>query len=63
MVLASSSSLPGEPAGGLSDSTRVGHGHGRRGLLVGNWTVKWFQSDKGYGFIITAFEVGSALQQ
>jgi hypothetical protein len=27
---------------------------------VGNWTVKWFQSDKGHGFIITAFDVGSA---
>jgi hypothetical protein len=36
-VTPSSSSLPGEPAGCRSDSTQVRHGHGRRGLLVGNW--------------------------
>jgi hypothetical protein len=51
VVLASSSSLAGEPAGGRSDSAQVRHGHGRRGLLVATGTVKWFNPDKGYGFI------------
>jgi len=28
-----------------------GSGHGRRGLLVTTGTVKWFNPDKGFGFI------------
>jgi len=28
-----------------------GSGHGRRGLLVATGTVKWFNPDKGFGFI------------
>jgi cold shock protein len=29
----------------------VRNGHERRGLLVTTGTVKWFNPDKGYGFI------------
>jgi CspA family cold shock protein len=33
------------------DSSQVRYGHGRRDLLVATGTVKWFNPDKGYGFI------------
>jgi cold shock protein len=36
-------------AGGSPGTT--GEGHGRRELLVATGTVKWFNPDKGYGFI------------
>jgi CspA family cold shock protein len=51
VVLASSSSLTGKAAGGRPDSSQVRSGHGRRDLLVATGTVKWFNPDKGYGFI------------
>jgi CspA family cold shock protein len=51
VLLASSSSLTGEPSRGLPDSSQVRSGHERRGLLVTTGTVKWFNPDKGYGFI------------
>jgi cold shock protein len=50
VVLASSSSL----AGKRRQATRTsesGSGHERRELLVTTGTVKWFNPDKGYGFI------------
>src|SRR5215207_7603800 len=49
-LLASSSSLAGEPAGRPPDEMS-GYGHERRGLLVTTGTVKWFNPDKGFGFI------------
>jgi CspA family cold shock protein len=51
LFLASSSSLAGEPAGADGSATRVRDGRGRRELLVTSGTVKWFNPDKGYGFI------------
>jgi cold shock protein len=34
-----------------TDSNQVRDGHGRRGLQVATGTVKWFSSEKGFGFI------------
>jgi CspA family cold shock protein len=42
---------PGFRAGGQTDSRQVRDGQERRGLLVATGTVKWFSSEKGYGFI------------
>jgi cold shock protein len=42
---------PGSRAGGQTDSGQVREGPERRGLLVATGTVKWFSSEKGYGFI------------
>jgi CspA family cold shock protein len=51
--LATSSSLayPGENAGGPTNSLQVRPGQGRRELFVTTGTVKWFSSEKGFGFI------------
>jgi cold shock protein len=43
-----SGSLAGEPAGGSREDRGC---HGRRERLVATGTVKWFNPDKGYGFI------------
>jgi cold shock protein len=37
--------------GGQTDRGQVRDGQERRGLLVATGTVKWFSSEKGYGFI------------
>jgi CspA family cold shock protein len=42
---------PGSRAGGQTDRSQVREGQERRGLLVATGTVKWFSSEKGYGFI------------
>jgi CspA family cold shock protein len=51
--LATSSSLayPGENAGGPTSSLQARTGQGRRELFVTTGTVKWFSSEKGFGFI------------
>jgi cold shock protein len=49
--MASSSSLAGPPAGRPTDSSQVRDGHERRELQVTTGTVKWFSSEKGFGFI------------
>jgi CspA family cold shock protein len=48
---ASSSSLAGSRAGGRRESFQPGLGQRRRGLLVATGVVKWFSSEKGYGFL------------
>jgi cold shock protein len=42
---------PGSRVGGQTDRRQVREGQERRGLLVATGTVKWFSSEKGYGFI------------
>ena len=46
-----SSSLAGSCAGGRREGLPSLFGQGRRGLLVATGVVKWFSSEKGYGFI------------
>src|SRR5438045_8859496 len=46
-----SSSLAGRCAGGRREGLPCLLGQGRRGLLVATGVVKWFSSEKGYGFI------------
>jgi cold shock protein len=46
-----SSSLAGSCAGGRREGLPSLLGQGRRGLLVATGVVKWFSSEKGYGFI------------
>jgi CspA family cold shock protein len=45
-----SSPLTGDEPG-PANSNQVRDGHGRRGLQVTTGTVKWFSSEKGFGFI------------
>src|SRR5687768_6918902 len=42
---------PGSRVGGQTDRSQVREGQERRGLLVATGVVKWFNSEKGYGFI------------
>jgi cold shock protein len=51
VVLAPSSSLAGHSPAGLPDSSQVRAWPRKEGLLVTTGTVKWFNPDKGFGFI------------
>jgi CspA family cold shock protein len=42
---------PGQNAGGPTNSLQVRPGQERRELFVTTGTVKWFSSEKGFGFI------------
>ena len=44
-------SQTGNQAGGPTNSTQVRNGQERRELFVTTGTVKWFSSEKGFGFI------------